>query len=92
MTLPSFEQIQALQSDALMVDVVIGQAAGWELLERLHASAAITGIPVLVLSTSPRLLEWAQTQAERYGNLRYGGKPCAIAALLAHSRAMIGAA
>jgi DNA-binding response OmpR family regulator len=52
----SFDQSQALQPDALIVDIVVGQSAGWELLEQLHAEAATSGIPVLVLSTSPRLL------------------------------------
>ena len=33
----SFDQIQALQPDALIVDVAVGQSAGWELLEQLHA-------------------------------------------------------
>src|SRR5215207_2546194 len=45
----SFEQIQALEPDALIVDIVIGQRAGWELLARLHEEAATTGIPVLVV-------------------------------------------
>ena len=30
----SFAQIEALHPDALIVDIVIGQEAGWELLER----------------------------------------------------------
>jgi response regulator RpfG family c-di-GMP phosphodiesterase len=59
----SFDQIVALQPDALIVDIVIGQSAGWELLEQLHAGAETTGIPVLVLSTSPRLLQKAREQA-----------------------------
>jgi DNA-binding response OmpR family regulator len=88
----SFDQIAALRPDALIVDVAVGQSAGWELLERLHASAATTGIPVLVLSTNPRLLEKAQDQAARYGSHRYLDKPFDVDALLAHIRAMIGEA
>jgi CheY-like chemotaxis protein len=88
----SFAQIAALQPDALVVDVAIGQSAGWELLERLHESAATTGIPVLVLSTSPRLLEKAREQSERYGTHRYLDKPFDVDALLEHIRAMVGAA
>src|SRR3954469_7274936 len=49
----SYEQIAALQPDALIVDVVVGQQAGWELLERLHAELETTGIPVWVISTNP---------------------------------------
>jgi DNA-binding response OmpR family regulator len=88
----SFAQIAAVQPDALIVDVAVGERAGWALLEELHAGAATTGIPVLVLSTSPRLLENAQEQAERYGTHRYLDKPFDVEALLTHIRAMIGEA
>src|SRR5690349_20445088 len=59
----SYEQIAALQPDALVIDVVTGQQAGWDLLERLHLEAATTGIPVIVVSTNPQLLERAREQA-----------------------------
>jgi chemosensory pili system protein ChpA (sensor histidine kinase/response regulator) len=88
----SFAQIAALQPDALIVDVVVGQSAGWELLERLHESAATTGIPVLVLSTSPRMLDKAREQASRYGTHRYLGKPFDVEEMLAHIRQMTGEA
>ena len=32
----SFQQIEALQPDALIIDIAIGQEAGWELLEQLE--------------------------------------------------------
>ena len=88
----SFEQIAAAQPDVLMVDVAVGESAGWELLEQLHTEAATSGIPVLVLSTSPRLLEKAQEQAERYGTHRYLDKPFDVDALLTRIREMIGTA
>ena len=88
----SFEQIETVQPDALIVDVAVGQQVGWELLEQLHEGAATTGIPVLVLSTSPRLLERAREQAERYGNHRYLDKPFDLDALLDTIREMIGKA
>jgi DNA-binding response OmpR family regulator len=88
----SFAQIAALQPDALIVDVVVGQSAGWELLERLHAEAATTGIPVLVLSTDPRLLDRARQEAERYGDHRYLAKPFELDDLLGAIDAMIGPA
>lgn len=88
----SFDQIVALQPDALIVDIVVGQSAGWELLEQLHVGAATTGIPVLVLSTSPQLLLKAKDQAERFGTHRYLDKPMDLEALLTEIRAMIGQA
>ena len=88
----SFEQIAALDPDALIVDIVVGQQVGWELLEQLHAEAATTGIPVLIVSTDPRLLERAQDQAARYGNHRYLIKPFGLDDILEQIREMIGEA
>ena len=88
----SFAQIAALEPDALIVDIVVGQRVGWELLEQLHAAAATTGIPVLIVSTDPRLLERAQEQAARYGKNRYLIKPFGLDDILEQIREMIGEA
>ena len=88
----SFEQIAALAPDALIVDIVVGQQAGWELLEQINAEATTTGIPVLIVSTDPRLLERAQEQAERYGKNRYLIKPFSLDDILEQIREMIGEA
>jgi CheY-like chemotaxis protein len=88
----SFDQIATAQPYALIVDVVVGERAGWELLEQLHAAAATNDIPVLLLSTSPHLLQKAQEHAERYGSHRYLDKPLDLEALLSNVREMIGTA
>ena len=88
----SFEQIETAHPDALIVDIVVGQEAGWELLEQLGTDAETAGIPVLVVSTNPQLLTRAQDQAARYGTHRYLEKPFDVDALLTHIRAMIGEA
>ena len=88
----SFAQIAALQPDALIIDVVVGQAAGWELLEQLHAEAATTGIPILIVSTSPNLLDRARDLEARYGAHRTLAKPFSLDDLLDAIQAMIGAA
>lgn len=88
----SFEQIETSHPDALIVDIVVGQEAGWELLEHLDADANTAGIPVLVVSTDPRLLTRARDQAARYGTHRYLEKPFDVDALLSHIREMIGGA
>src|SRR5215216_927749 len=61
-------------------------------IQALHAEAETNDIPVLVLSTSPRLLERAREQAERYGNHRYLDKPFDLEALLTNIRGMVGGA
>jgi DNA-binding response OmpR family regulator len=88
----SFEQIAALDPDALIVDIVVGQRAGWELLEQINAAASTTGIPVLIVSTDPRLLDRAQDQAARYGKNRYLIKPFSLDDILEEIREMIGTA
>jgi DNA-binding response OmpR family regulator len=88
----SFDQIAALEPDALIVDIAVGKRVGWELLERLNAEAATTGIPVLVVSTDPNLLERAREQAAQYGSHRYLVKPFGLDEILEHTREMVGAA
>ncbi len=88
----SFQQIEALQPDALIIDIALGQQVGWELLEQLRADAHTAGIPALLVSTAPWLLAQAQEQAQRFGTHRYLEKPGEIDAVLTHIRAMIGEA
>ena len=88
----SFEQIAALQPSMLIVDVAIGQKAGWELLERLNADASTEQIPVLVVSTDPALLARAEEQANRYGGSRFLNKPFNLDAVLEAVHELIGPA
>ena len=86
-----FTQIVMRQPDALIVDVAPGESAGWDLLRRLHTEAATTGVPLLVTSTSPALLEQAHEQAAWYGTKRsFLTKPMDFDNLLARVREMIG--
>jgi two-component system nitrogen regulation response regulator NtrX len=86
----SFAQIEALQPDALIVDVAFGQEAGWELLEQLAADADTAGIPALIVSTDPRLLARAEAHAARYGTHRFLAKPLDLEAMLEAIQEMIG--
>ena len=88
----SFEQIEALQPDALIIDVAIGQEAGWDLLEQLNADADTRAIPVLIVSTDPRLLAYAQSQAERFGSHRFLSKPLNLDDMLQIVRELVGEA
>jgi DNA-binding response OmpR family regulator len=88
----TFEQIAALQPNLLVIDVVVGQRAGWDLLERLHAEASTNRIPVIVVSTTPHLLERAREQAERYAGSYLLPKPFDFDELLGSIRELIGPA
>jgi CheY-like chemotaxis protein len=86
-----FTRIVMRQPDALIVDMAVGEPEGWELLERLHADPSTAGIPTLVTSTSPELLEQAREEAARYGtNRSVLTKPMDLDDLLRTLRDMIG--
>jgi DNA-binding NarL/FixJ family response regulator len=63
----TFDSIAALAPDLLILDLVIGEIAGWDLLERLHRAAATRGVPLILVSTEAHLVKRAQADAERYG-------------------------
>ena len=79
----TFAQIAAARPDVLIVDLAMGQWAGWDLLEALHADAATAGLPVIVVSTEDDYLEHAHALAARYGALVLLGKPFALEEMLA---------
>lgn len=78
-------QVEAQQPDGIM-----GQQTEWGLLAQMHDEAATTGVPVLVVSTAPKLLDQAENQASRFGSLRYFGKPFDLTELLETMESMIG--
>ncbi len=87
----TFDQIAALNPDLLVIDVRVGEEAGWDLLERLHDQATTNRIPVIIVSTSPRLLE--ETKAEqRFGGEHFLIKPFDLDELLAAIQDLIGVA
>ena len=86
----SFAQIEALQPDALIIDIAIGEQAGWDLLKQLGADADTAGIPALILSTDPRFLARAEAHAALHGNHRFLAKPLDLEAMLQAIREMIG--
>src|SRR5215207_5326036 len=67
----TYDQFASLKPALLILDLAVGEHAGWDLLERLHGDAATRGIPVIVTSTDPRFLRRAEAEAARYGSHRY---------------------
>jgi DNA-binding response OmpR family regulator len=88
----TFEQIAALRPAVLVIDLAVGQQAGWALLERLRAGAQTRGIPVVLFSTDPRLLARAQADPARYGGDAFVTKPFDVAEMLAVVERLIGTA
>ena len=71
----TYDQIVTLKPDLLLIDLAIGIQAGWDLLERLARETATQGIPVIVFSTSPQVLQDVESQPERFGGQRFLRKP-----------------
>ncbi len=88
----TFDVIVALQASLLIVDLVIHETAGWALLERLQREALTHGIPVIVTSTLPELLERARENEERFGHSEYLVKPFDLEILLQSIDHLIGSA
>lgn len=84
--------IDTLQPDLIIVDLVIGIEAGWDLLERMNADASMRGIPVIVTSTDKRQLEEVAEHPERYGADAHLVKPLDLDVLVATAVRLIGPA
>ncbi len=63
----TFEIIVALTPELLIVDLVYGEVAGWDLLERLTQHSATRGIPIVLTSTNKHLLALAAADPARFG-------------------------
>ena len=88
----TFDQIAVLGPDLLIVDLVVGVQAGWDLLERLQDEAGTRGIPVIVTSTDPKLLDRVEADAARSASQRLVAKPFDIGVLLHAVEEFIGGA
>jgi DNA-binding response OmpR family regulator len=88
----SFATIQTAQPDLLIIDLVLGEQAGWELLGALRGASNTSNIPVLLVSTTERLLDEARAHHEVFGGDRYLVKPFNLDELLSLVGELIGAA
>jgi CheY-like chemotaxis protein len=88
----TFDQIAAGAPDLIIVDLVIGERQGWELLEHLHSAAATLNIPVIVTSTLPELLERAHADVARFGSSRIIAKPFDVEDIIHTAVELIGTA
>jgi DNA-binding response OmpR family regulator len=77
----TFDLVRALRPALILLDLVVGTREGFDLLERLAAEEPTRDIPVIVLSTTPALLEEARKPC--YSADTYLEKPFDVAVLLA---------
>jgi CheY-like chemotaxis protein len=76
----------------LIVDLIHGERAGWDLLAELRREAATREIPVILVSTSNQLLEKAETERVIWGGDRFFLKPFSLEALLQAIQELVGPA
>lgn len=88
----SFDSIDAAQPQLLIIDLVIGERAGWNLLVQLREAASTHDIPVVLVSTRPDLLQEAKEQNEQFGGDCYLLKPFDLDVLLDTINQLIGKA
>jgi CheY-like chemotaxis protein len=88
----TFKQIETARPSLLIVDLIHGEMAGWDLLAELRHEAATREIPVILVSTSEQLLERAETEQVIWGGDRYFLKPFSLDALLQAIQELVGPA
>ena len=88
----TFAQIETARPSLLIVDLIHGEMAGWDLLAELRREAATSQIPVILVSTSSRLLEKAEAEHVVWGGDRYFLKPFSFDTLLQAITELIGPA
>jgi CheY-like chemotaxis protein len=88
----TFDQVSVLNPDLLIIDLAVGERAGWDLLEHLGTDAQTKGIPVIVVSTSPQILDDVQSKPDRFGGKWFLGKPIDLDDLLRAIDSLIGEA
>jgi len=88
----TFKQIETARPSLLIVDLIHGEMAGWDLLAELRHEAATRDIPVILVSTSKPLLEKAETERVIWGGDRYFLKPFSLDELLQAIQELIGQA
>ena len=88
----TFKQIETARPSLLIIDLIHGERAGWDLLAELRHEAATRDIPVILVSTSNQLLEKAETERVIWGGDRYFLKPFSLDALLQAIQELVGPA
>ena len=88
----TFKQVETAQPSLLIVDLIHGEMAGWDLLAELRREAATRNIPVILVSTSNQLLERAEAERVIWGGDRSLLKPFSLNALLQTIQELIGPA
>jgi len=65
-----------VRPDAIILDLSLPGLGGFDLLQKLRARPAITGVPVMIFTSSPAPTD--RLRAEQLGKIRYVQKPSGL--------------
>ena len=88
----TFAQIEAAEPNLLIADLAVGEQAGWELLAELRKAATTREIPIILVSTTERLLQEARDHHAAFGGDRYLVKPFELEDLVTMIGDLVGQA
>ncbi len=88
----TFAQIESANPSLLLIDLVVGEEAGWDLLTELRREATTRQIPVILVSTTASLLERTRDEHAAVGGDRYLVKPFDLDELLTMVQDLVGKA
>lgn len=88
----TFAQIESARPSLLLIDLAVGERAGWDLLASLRQGATTHRIPVILISTTPSRLDRARDERAAVGGDRYLVKPFDLDDLLSMVQDLIGEA
>ena len=88
----TIDQIAALAPNLLIIDLAVGDRAGWDLLARIADEVRTQRIPVIVVSTNQELLNESQAGAQHLAEHRTLRKPLDLGVLLGMVDELIGPA
>jgi DNA-binding response OmpR family regulator len=71
----TFDHILAANPDVIVVDLVVFERRGWDLLEQLHGDSRSSAVPIVIFSTSTAVLDQAKEQVAKVGGNYYLAKP-----------------
>ena len=88
----TFDQIAALDPALLIIDLVVGDRSGVDLLARIADEARTREIPVIIVSTNQQYLDESQAGAQSLAEHRVLRKPLDLDELLGVVDELIGPA
>jgi two-component system OmpR family response regulator len=86
--LTAADAVRAKSPDVVILDVMLPNRSGFEILQELRGDASVGDLPILMLTARGQKKD--REMAEQFGASRYMTKPCANAEMLEVLRELAG--